>query len=169
MADAFTIRQAQAADAEALADFAARLFRATYNDDTAAADLDAYISESFGRERQEAEIADPAGATFLAVADQAILGYAHAIAGRDNLARLSRIYIEAGWRGSGLANALLDAVIENARGRGATRLELTVFERNLRAMAFYRRVGFVPTGRTTFMVGEDAQIDVVMELSLAGS
>lgn len=168
MTSAFTIRFAQTSDAEALSDFAARLFRATYSSDTAAADLEDYVQNNFNADVQAAEIADPEAATFLATAGDTIIGYAHMTRSKHRPARLNRIYIEAGWRGSGLANVLLDAVIEESKQNGVKQLGLTVFERNLRAMAFYRRAGFVPTGRTTFMVGEDRQIDVLMELNLDG-
>ncbi len=149
--------------------FAARLFRATYSGDTAASDLDSYIHGSFTPERQEAEIVDPSAAVFLATANDQIIGYAHVIAGQADKrpARLNRIYIDAEWRGTGLANDILEAVLGEAAQRGVTRLELTVFERNVRAIAFYKRVGFAATGSTTFMVGDDLQADVVMEMDLA--
>jgi len=46
-------------------------------------------------------------------------------------------------------------------------LELTVYERNARAIAFYERAGFVVTGNTIFAVGQDLQSDLVMEMKLA--
>ncbi|MEY9828911.1 ribosomal protein S18 acetylase RimI-like enzyme [Sinorhizobium fredii] len=164
----FVIRRARQSDAGALSDFAARLFRATYSSDTAASDLDSYIYKSFGMERQEAEIIDPSAAVFLATADDQIIGYAHVIVGLADKrsALLNRIYINSEWRGSGLANDLLEAVLGESEQRGVTRLELTVFERNVRAIAFYKRAGFAATGSTTFTVGEDLQTDVVMEMDL---
>jgi len=164
----FVIRRARPSDAGALSGFAARLFRATYGNDTAASDLDSYIYKNFSAEHQEAEIVDPSAAVFLATADDLIIGYAHVIVGTADKrsALLNRIYINAEWRGSGLANDLLQAVVGESEQRGVTRLELTVFERNVRAIAFYKRAGFAATGSTTFMVGEDLQTDVVMKLDL---
>jgi len=162
------IRRAWQSDAGALADFAGRLFRATYSSDTPAADLDAYIYENFARERQEAEIVDLSAAVFIATVDDLIIGYAHVVVGPPDSrsALLNRIYVDAEWRGRGLANELLDAVLVESEQRGVTRLELTVFERNARAIAFYKRAGFAATGSTTFAVGEDLQTDVVMEMHL---
>ncbi|WP_315857421.1 GNAT family N-acetyltransferase [Rhizobium leguminosarum] len=164
----FVIRRACQSDAGALFKFAARLFRATYSSNTAAADLDAYIYKNFNRERQEAEIVDLSAAVFLATTGDLIIGFAQVVVGstESRSALLNRIYIDAEWRGSGLANDLLDTVVSESAQRGVTRLELTVFERNARAIAFYKRAGFAATGSTTFAVGDDLQTDVVMEMDL---
>ncbi|MBB2706258.1 MULTISPECIES: hypothetical protein [Rhizobium] len=63
------IRRARRSDAEALSDFAVRLFRNTYSGDTAASDLESYIDEHFSTERQAAEIDDPSAAVFVAMAE----------------------------------------------------------------------------------------------------
>jgi GNAT superfamily N-acetyltransferase len=141
----------------------ARVFRETYSSSTGASDLDAYIRKSFFPEVQMREIADPESATFLAIADGAIIGYAHMTVETHTVVRLNRIYIDATWQGSGVANALIDVVVKKSKQGGATRLGLTVFERNPRAIAFYRRVGFVTTGQTTFIVGDDPQTDLLMD------
>jgi ribosomal protein S18 acetylase RimI-like enzyme len=159
------IRRAEAADAAALSRFAARLFRATYGEDTPAADLEAYVVKAFRPDIQAAEIGDPEAAVFLATNGGTIAGYAYLVVPPSNAdpGLLSRIYIDAAWRGQGLANRLLDAVVSECVPRGVERLQLTVYEKNARAIAFYNKVGFVPVGSTTFTVGEDVQTDIVME------
>nr|WP_311202882.1 GNAT family N-acetyltransferase [Rhizobium leguminosarum] len=104
----------------------------------------------------------------MATTDDLIIGFAQVVVGstESRSALLNRIYIDAEWRGSGLANDLLDTVVSESAQRGVTRLELTVFERNARAIAFYKRAGFAATGSTTFAVGDDLQTDVVMEMDL---
>jgi GNAT superfamily N-acetyltransferase len=59
------------------------------------------------------------------------------------------VFVTAGARGrdAGVADALLDAVEDWARGRGDA-LTLHVHEDNARAIAFYRRRGYDLTGRT---------------------
>lgn len=51
------------------------------------------------------------------------------------------------FRGQGLGEAVMRCGIEWARGVGVTRLRLGVFETNDRAMALYRKLGFVEEGR----------------------
>ena len=163
------LRCAMQRDAEALSTFAARLFRETYAADTAASDLADYIAGNFGSERQRAEIVDPRGVVLLAVkaGDQdAILGYAHLVMLAPGEALLNRLYVDAGCRGTGLAGRLLDALRGECRQRGAAGLRLTVFEKNARAIAFYRRSGFVDVGTIDFPVGEDVQRDIEMVLPI---
>ncbi len=169
MTASIEIRRAEAADAAALSHFAARLFRATYGEDTPAADLEAYVAKAFRPDIQAAEIADPGAAVFLATDGDTLAGYAHLVVSQSkaDVSLLSRIYIDAAWRGQGLANRLLDAVVSECAARDVERLQLTVYEKNARAIAFYNKVGFVPVGSTTFTVGEDVQRDIVMERVLA--
>ena len=51
-------------------------------------------------------------------------------------------------RGQGIGQALLEVAIEWGRARGATTLELTVWEFNQRARALYERLGLTTLHRT---------------------
>jgi diamine N-acetyltransferase len=59
------------------------------------------------------------------------------------------------------AQALMDAAIADARALGATRLLLGTHAGNLRAIAFYRRNGFVEAGTRTFQVGNQQCCDLI--------
>jgi ribosomal protein S18 acetylase RimI-like enzyme len=43
---------------------------------------------------------------------------------------------------------------------------LGVWEHNPRAIAFYHKHGFVDVGDHVFLLGEDPQTDIIMELDL---
>jgi ribosomal protein S18 acetylase RimI-like enzyme len=79
---------------------------------------------------------------------------------------LHRFYFDQAWVGRGLAQPLMAAVKAAAIRRGAAFLWLTVWERNPRAIAFYRKSGFGVVGSTTFEVGNDRQQDWVMTCPL---
>jgi ribosomal protein S18 acetylase RimI-like enzyme len=51
------------------------------------------------------------------------------------------------WRGRGVGSALLAAGIDWGRERGLHKLSLDVFAHNERAIALYRKFGFVEEGR----------------------
>jgi ribosomal protein S18 acetylase RimI-like enzyme len=59
------------------------------------------------------------------------------------------------------ARALMDAAVADARALGATRLLLGTHVGNLRAIAFYRRNGFVEAGTRTFQVGNQQCCDLI--------
>jgi ribosomal protein S18 acetylase RimI-like enzyme len=68
--------------------------------------------------------------------------------------------------GRGVAQALMASVVGEARALGATALWLGVWERNARAIAFYRKCGFERRGEHPFLLGRDLQTDWVMSRPL---
>jgi len=73
---------------------------------------------------------------------------------------LYAMYVTPSARGGGLATALVDAVVAWARGDGATALYLDVTTSLARARAFYRKMGFEPTGERRVME-RDPSIELV--------
>ncbi|HWZ59612.1 MAG TPA: GNAT family N-acetyltransferase [Gemmatimonadaceae bacterium] len=155
------IRPATAGDAAALSAFAAETFHATYAAFNTAENMAAYIDAAFSPERQRGEIEDPLWVVLLAVEEAAIVGYAQIAPGNGAL-EIKRFYIAPSRHGCGVAQVLMDAAVRSAAARGAGALWLSVWERNPRAIAFYRKVGFAETGVTTFQFGSETQRDLLM-------
>ncbi|WP_224386637.1 GNAT family N-acetyltransferase [Pseudonocardia sp. ICBG1293] len=63
--------------------------------------------------------------------------------GPDGDGQLYGMWVAAGFRGTGLADALVEAVDAAAREHGSATLSLRVEPGNARALAFYARTGFV--------------------------
>jgi GNAT superfamily N-acetyltransferase len=79
---------------------------------------------------------------------------------------LRQLYVLTPWHGSGAAGGLMDWVMTEARRRSADELYLSVFTQNHRARRFYARHGFEDVGPVKFMVGNHADEDIIMRLSL---
>ena len=77
-----------------------------------------------------------------------------------------QLYVLRAWQGSGIAHALADWALAQARARGAEELYLSVFTENHRAKAFYRRYGFAYVAPYKFMVGAQADEDEIWKLDL---
>ena len=89
--------------------------------------------------------------------------------GPASFARLVGVWVHPGHRSSrvGVTDRLLDAVVAWARDEaGVERLLLEVHEANARAMGFYRRRGFVLTGRSVPYLLDPSANDLEMELRL---
>ncbi len=69
------------------------------------------------------------------------------IARRGEDARLAGMGVRMGWRGHGVARALLDRLLADARARGEARMHLEVIEGNDPAIALYETAGFERRGR----------------------
>ena len=79
---------------------------------------------------------------------------------------LRQLYVLSSHFGTGVGAALTDWAIAEARRRDAEELYLTVYTDNYRARRFYARYGFEELGPYAFMVGEQADEDIIMRLKL---
>jgi diamine N-acetyltransferase len=170
---AFAIRRGVAADARALAEFGARTFMEAFAADNTAADMALHLGRTFGAARQAAELADPERAYLVAEATDRLIGYAlvadtppPACVRGTRPIELLRLYVERDWFGTGLAQALIAETEREAMVRGGDTLWLGVWERNPRAIAFYRKCSFVEVGSHVFRLGDDEQTDRVMQKAL---
>jgi ribosomal protein S18 acetylase RimI-like enzyme len=165
------IRAATATDLSAIDE----VFRTSFCDTFAhlydPRDLAAFLA-GFTPEAWAAEFANPAYAFQVGEADGAVVGYAkigpnklpHLAPG--DVIELKQLYLLKAAHGKGVGGALMDWVLAEARRRGAARLALSVFSRNWRAQAFYKRYGFEDRGPVTFMVGNHPDEDQVWEAIL---
>lgn len=156
-------RQAIVADAERLSRFAASVFEETFAGTYDPPDMEEYLREAFSPAVQAAEIADPAVSIFIADRRNEIVGYAQLTddPGGSQM-ELSRIYLDPGQRGTGLGLRLLQVALEECVRR-RRRVWLSVWHRNERAIAFYRKHGFSVCGETGFEWGDGIEKGLVME------
>jgi len=169
---AYTYRDAEDADAEALAAFARASWVATFGHlPYPPVDLAAYLNKNYGAAIQRAEIADDEVRYRLALRDGAIVGYCmmgvlSMPVDDAGAVELHRLYVDESVKGAGVAAALLEDCIAWARGKQASALYLSVWENNARAQRFYRRFGFEDHGEWDFMVGDTADRDLIWKLPL---
>jgi diamine N-acetyltransferase len=148
-----------------------RLFDASFCDTFAhlyrAEDLEAFLS-SFGIADWEAELKNPAFAFRIGEVGGHAVGYVKLgpmklpVEADRSAILLDQLYILKDYHGVGIAHALMDWALDEARRRGGEELYLTVYVENHRARRFYDRYGFEPVGRYDFMVGSHADEDVIM-------
>lgn len=167
------IRLATGEDAATLAEIAERTFRQAFGPLNSAEDMDLHCRKTYGAAIQAGEIREPDRVTLLCHEGDRLVGYAQlrrdaaptcVIARRP--AEIQRIYVDAPWHGKGAANALMDALLEAARAGGADVVWLGVWDRNPRAIAFYRKNRFEIVGEHTFLLGTDPQRDLVLARKL---
>ena len=170
-----TIRLASSDDAASLAELAARTFRDTFGADNRPEDLALHLASSYGPLQQARELADPGIITLVAEAEGSLVAFAQLRRGAPPAAvvgpapiELWRFYLASDWHGRGLAQRLMARVVNEARSAGAATLWLGVWERNPRAIAFYRKAGYAEVGTHVFVVGRDPQTDRIMTRALAG-
>lgn len=173
---ACTVRRGTPADAAELASFAARTFTDTYGDYNSPANLAMHLTSTYNVAQQTRELGDAGVATLLAHQYTDLVAYAQVrrgapppcVGGADPV-ELLRFYVDKARHGHGVAQRLFAEVRGAALALGGATLWLKVWERNPRAIAFYRKCGFVDVGVADFFVGTDRQTDRVMAMDLRSS
>lgn len=81
-------------------------------------------------------------------------------------AELRQLYVYKPWHGLGIADVLTEWAKATARARGFDEIWLSVFTKNPRARRFYARHGFAEIAPYHFMVGDQADEDILCRAKL---
>jgi ribosomal protein S18 acetylase RimI-like enzyme len=167
------IRLATSEDTSLLADLGARAFAVAFEKDNTPEDMAVYLEANFSHEKIADELADANSTFFIAEVEQQACGYAKLREGElpesvsnSNTIELERLYTLPEYFGKGVGEKLMRACFAEAKQSGFEAVWLGVWEHNLRARAFYRKLGFREVGDKIFQLGSDAQTDKVMECDL---
>jgi GNAT superfamily N-acetyltransferase len=164
-------RDGRPGDGAALSALFCKAFAETFGHLYSAKDLAAFLCDK-EEAAFERELADAGFAFRLAYEGETVAGYAklgpNDLPGEAPAAALElyQLYVLAPWHGAGVGAALMDWTLDEARRRGATHVQLSVFVDNHRARRFYERYGFAEVGRYTFMVGAHEDDDRILRLAL---
>jgi ribosomal protein S18 acetylase RimI-like enzyme len=169
-----TYRKAARDDADTIGAVFRESFTDTFGHLYAPEDLAAFL-DGFTPEVWQADLSDPAFAFELAEEDGQTAGYVklgpvtlpHVSPGPA--LELRQFYLLSRWQGREIAGELMEWTLAEARRRGAETLYLSVFIDNHRARRFYERYGFSYVGPYRFMVGNHADEDMVLRLSLGNT
>jgi len=164
------IRRATSVDDVLLAELGARTFYDTFASDNTPENMAAYLAYAFSPEKQSAELADPHSIFLIAEIGESPAGYSRlhlgpppAVIPGAHPIEIVRFYADKAWIGRGVGPGLMQACLEVARQLGCDSIWLDVWERNPRAIAFYRKWGFEVIGEQIFQLGNDPQRDLLMQ------
>lgn len=163
------VRVAEPSDAQRLADLAERTFRDTFGGSNTKADMDLHCRTSYGAAIQLAEILNPEMVTLVCEEGADLVGFAQLRWGKapDCVSakapgEIQRLYVLERRHGKGIAQSLMSACMAQLRKRASDAVWLGVWERNPRAISFYKKSGFVEVGHHVFPLGTDPQRDIIM-------
>ncbi len=148
-------------------------FEQTFDDHNSSEDMQAYLKNNFALDKLLGEFNNPHSNFFFAKENEQVIGYLKVNTGNAqtelkdlNAFEIERIYVDKGYLGKKIGQLLFEKAIELAKSKNATYVWLGVWEENHRALAFYEKNGFVPFDKHVFMLGSDAQTDIMMKLLL---
>lgn len=168
-----SIRLATPADAARLTDLSVVTLREAFGPPHNPAELvEEYIQSAITQPILDAELTDPNSTFFLLEnPDGALAGYAklrwHAPPRRmpkpyrrvGNVIEIQRIYLLQSQTGQGQGRVLMQHCLDWSRAHGYTAVWLGVWERNERALQFYKKQGFERFGFHYFQFGSERQRD----------
>ena len=169
----FSIRVGTLNDAPVLAALGAKTFYDTFSAHNTVEDMNLYLQKNFTLEHVEKEINDPASIFLLARDGDSVVGYAKLRSSEqpNELGdvpglEIERIYSAKEYLGKKVGKALMLGCLAIAAKEGFKTVWLGVWEHNPKAIAFYEKWGFEKFGAHSFMLGTDAQTDLLMKKNL---
>jgi len=136
-------------------------------------DFEAYTSVAFSPEQLLSEIENPDSAFYFAMLDDEPVGYiklnwrdAQAEFQQADGVEVNRLYVLASQQNKKIGNQLMNFAISKAIKEKMRYIWLGAWEHNPNARRFYERNGFIAFGSHTFMVGNDAQTDILLKRKL---
>lgn len=144
-------------------------FFETFADHNTADNMQKYLDENLSIDKLINEWSNPNSEFYFASIDGKIIAYLKIntgeaqteLKGKSSL-EIERIYVLKDYHGKKVGQILYDKAIEIARQRQVDYVWLGVWEKNLKAIQFYRKNGFVAFDKHIFKLGDERQTDLMM-------
>ena len=162
------IRRITLADVDALTAIARQTFYDTFTGTCSEADMQSFLDQYYSRLQLSAELNNPETYCFFAEASGKPVAYLLFMEDYKNFPmmkkwkalELKRIYVQKEFHGQGIAQKLMDFILNYAAQQNYEVVWLGVWEHNLRAQKFYEKYGFINSGYThDFPIGNTPQTD----------
>jgi len=168
-----TIVQINNSNIAALQQIGRQTFAETFAESNTAENMAKYLEEAYAYEKLSAELNDANSVFYFALIEDKVVGYLKLNFGasqtelKDNDAlEIERIYVLKAFHGKKVGQLLFDKAIEVAKAQHVKYVWLGVWENNKRALQFYTKNGFVEFDQHVFILGDEAQTDIMMKLEL---
>ncbi len=162
------IRRATIADAVKLSAISIQTFYDTFINTCTEEDMNTFLKEYFNIKQVKLELNNENDFYYLAELNGKVVGYCRWMEDYTNFPvmkqwkslELKRIYVLEEFHGKGVAQQLMNFVIQSAQKNQYQVVWLGVWEHNYRAQKFYEKYSFVHSGHThDFPIGSTAQTD----------
>lgn len=167
------IKKVSLPDIYELQSISRQTFFETFADANTASNMKKYLDENLSLNVLQNELETPDSEFYFASIHDKIIGYLKLNCGqaqtelKDHKAlEIERIYVLKEYYGKQVGQILFDTALKKATRLKSDYVWLGVWERNFRAIAFYKKNGFVEFDKHIFKLGDDVQTDLMMKLKL---
>ncbi len=160
-------------DIDQLQKIGRQTFFETFAESNTEENMKEYLENSFSTEKLHSELNNPNSEFYFALEEDTVIGYLKINFGAsqtelkdDKALEIERIYVLKEFHGKKVGQLLYEKAIQIAKETKADYVWLGVWEENHRALAFYKKNGFVEFDKHIFRLGNDEQTDIMMKLQL---
>jgi len=148
-------------------------FKETFSEENTEENMKKYLEEGFSEEKLSTELKNDNSEFYFAKLEGNVIGYLKLNFGvsqtelKDQKAlEIERIYVLKEYHGKQVGQLLYQKAIDIAKEKQMKYVWLGVWEKNPRAISFYKKNGFVEFDKHVFILGNDKQTDIMMKLEL---
>ena len=167
------IRKAGEKDIGKLKEIGKRTFTETFSSENSEENMVEYLKNGFSNEKLQKELIDENAEFYFAELDGSVIGYLKVNFGPsqteikdENALEIERIYVLKEFQGKKVGQILYNKAMELAQTHHVDYVWLGVWEKNPRAIRFYKKNGFEAFDKHIFKLGNDEQTDILMKLQL---
>jgi ribosomal protein S18 acetylase RimI-like enzyme len=167
------IRKVRFEEINQLAELGKTTFEEAFSESNDPDDMQLYLQQSFNQEKIKNEFNTENSAFYFAEKNKEIAGYlkinlkdAQNEDFKQDWMEIERVYVLRNFQGQGIGKSLIDFALELAQKRNLKFAWLGVWENNLPAIFFYKKLGFESFSKHTFVLGKDPQTDILMRIKV---
>ena len=167
------IKKVDPSEIDKLRDVSVQTFVETFSEQNSASDMQMYLDNSLSLKQLSKELSDENSEFYFAIYENEIIGYLKVNHGdaqtelkEESSLEIERIYVLKEFHGKAVGQLLYERALKIANQREVDYVWLGVWEKNPRAIAFYKKNGFIEFDKHIFRLGEDDQIDIMMRLKV---
>ena len=167
------LRKCTIEDLDILRELSIKTYYETFAHLNTPEDMAAYLEDAFNVDKLMAELKDINSEFYFLYYNDKLAGYLKLneapsqtdINDIESL-EIERIYVSSEFQDEGLGRYLMEQAISMAIKRNKEYAWLGVWEKNEKAICFYKKNGFYAIGTHKFVMGEDLQTDFLMRKDL---
>lgn len=164
------IRPCLLSDLETLRMIGLETFDETFRPMNSSETIDQYLEKSFSFEKLEQELGNTYCKFYFIYSGSSLAGYiklnyapAQSDINDSNSVEVERIYVRKEHQGKGVGKMSLEYVFQQAELKNKIYVWLGVWEKNVNAISFYKKIGFEEVGQHSFRIGNEIQSDLIMK------
>ncbi|KUO61412.1 MAG: GNAT family acetyltransferase [Gracilibacter sp. BRH_c7a] len=168
-----TVRECGMEDLIFLCEFSCKTFKDSFKHMNTPANMKVYLKQAYSIPKLHDELSNRNSDFYFLCIDEEISGYlkvnedkAQTDIHDPQSLEIERIYLTKEFQGKGLGRILINKAIDIAKARNKIYVWLGVWEKNEKAIRFYKKNGFYIIGKHPFIVGNEEQTDFIMRKDL---